>query len=373
MFFPTGRGSTHPVRCRSLQVLSVILLLSISFISLYAQGGIDNTGTGGKHKIQGRIYFPSGRRSDVSAIKVTLDSTSSETLSVIADLNGSFTFNSIAPGSYTLTVDAGKDYEVARESVYVEGALRTSSLSPADVIRADVARIFNVIINLQPKSGNTETTTPGVVNASLANVPKPAVDLYQQALESVRAGDSKKALEQLRAAVSNYPEFSLALNEMGVQYLKIGQPDKAIEVLSASLRIKPDDFTPRLNYGIALLEKREAAESEAQFRLALKKNDASSTAHMYLGLALLNLSKNGKTGQFDAARYAEAQKELERAVSLGKNEVAMAHRYLGGIYAGNKDYKRGADELETYLKLSPKARDAETIRGLIKDLRSKNK
>jgi len=374
MFFPTGRGSTHPVRCRSLQVLSVMLLLSISFISLYAQGGIDNTGTGGKHKIQGRIYFPSGRRSDVSAIKVTLDSTSSETLSVIADLNGSFSFNSIAPGSYTLTVDAGKDYEIARESVYVEeSGLKGRTLSGADLARADVARIFNVIVNLQPKFGNTETTKPGVLNAALANVPKPAVDLYQQALESVRAGDSKKAIEQLRVAVSNYPEFTLALNEMGVQYLKIGQPDKAIEVLSASLRIKPDDFTPRLNYGIALLEKREAAASEAQLRLALKKNDSSSTAHMYLGLALLNLSKNGKTRQFDAARYAEAQKELERAVSLGKNEVAMAHRYLGGIYAGNKDYKRGADELETYLKLSPKARDAETIRGLIKDLRSKNK
>src|SRR5947209_10616399 len=165
MFFPTGRGSTHPVRCRSLQVLSVMLLLSISFISLYAQGGIDNTGTGGKHKIQGRIYFPSGRRSDVSAIKVTLDSTSSETLSVVADLNGSFSFNSIAPGSYYLTVDAGKDYEIAKESVYVEGSgIKSRMLSSADAARADVPRIFNVIINLQLKRGSAAANRPAVLD-----------------------------------------------------------------------------------------------------------------------------------------------------------------------------------------------------------------
>jgi len=371
MFFSSGRASTHRVRRCSLQTISVVLLFLFSLISIYAQGGIDNTGTGGKHTIQGRIYFPSGRRSDATAVKVTLDSSSSESLSVIADLNGSFTFNSLSPGSYTLTVDAGKDYEVARESIYIEGAVRSRSLSSADIARADVARNFNVIINLQLKPGNNADTTPGVLNAALANVPKQAVDLYQQALESARAGNSVKAIEQLKASVSYYPEFALALNEMGVLYLKLGQPDKAIEPLSSSLRIKPDEFVPRLNYGIALLEKKEIAESETQLRLALKKNDSSSTAHMYLGLALLHLSKDTKTKRFDAARYAEAQRELERAISLGKNEVAMAHRYLGGIYWGNKEYQRAADEFEAYLKLSPKVQDAEKIRELIKELRTK--
>lgn len=354
-----------------LQVSSILLLLLIPSAPLYAQGGIDNTGTGGKHKIQGRIYFPSGRRSDVTAIKVTLESSSSESLSLIADLNGSFTFNSIAPGSYTLTVDAGKDYEIARESVYIDGPVKSRSLSSADIMSSDVARIFNVIINLRPKSGSAEATTPGVLNAALANVPKPAVELYEKALGSAQAGDSKKAVELLRAAISYYPDFTLALNEMGVQYLKLGQPDKAIEALHSSLRIKPDDFAAHLNYGIALLEKNDLAESEVQLRQALKMNDSSPTAHMYLGLALLNVSKNTKTGHFDGNKYAEAQKELERAVSLGKNSVAMAHRYLGGIYWGNKEYKRAADEFEAYLKLVPKASDAERLRAIIKDLRGK--
>jgi Tfp pilus assembly protein PilF len=359
MFLPTGRTIAQSIGCRSLQALSLILFLSFSSAAIHAQGGIDSTGTGGKHRIQGRIYFPSGRRSDVSAVKVTLESTSSESLSLIADLNGSFTFNSIAPGSYTLTVDAGKDYEIARESVYVEGPVRSRTAS-ADLARADVPRIFNVIFNLRLKRGVSEDGSPGVVNAALANLPKPAVDMYEKALESARAGDSAKAVEQLKEALRYYPEFALALNELGVQYLKLGQADKAAEAFRSSLRIKPDEFTARLNYGIALLEIKDAAEAEAQLRQALKKNDSSWTAHMYLGIALIKLHN-----------YDEAEKELARTLVIAGDNLGLPHYYLGGIYWHKGEHRRAADELEKYLRLAPKAPDAERVRATIKDLRSK--
>jgi regulator of sirC expression with transglutaminase-like and TPR domain len=112
-------------------------------------------------------------------------------------------------------------------------------------------------------------------------------------------------------------------------------------------------------------------EAETELRAALKINNDAPTAHMYLGVALLSSSRDEKTKQYDMARYAEAQRELELAAASGKPEVAMAHKYLGGIYIGNKDYKRAADELELYLKLTPKAPDAERLKTTIKDLRSK--
>ena len=360
MFLPTGRANAQSIGCRFLQILSLILFLSFSSAAIHAQGGIDSTGTGGKHRIQGRIYFPSGRRSDVSAVKVTLESTSSETLSVIADLNGSFTFNSIAPGSYTLTIDAGKGYEIARESVYVEGAIRSRTLSSADIARADVPRIFNVIVNLRLKPGTSGNTSPSVVNAALADLPKPAVDLYQKALESARAGDNAKAIEQLKESLHYYPEFVLALNDLGVQYLKVGQADKAAEAFHSALKIKPDEFTPRLNYGIALLENKDAAEAEAQLRQALKKNDSSWTAHMYLGIALIKLHN-----------YDEAEKELARTLVIAGDNLGLPHYYLGGIYWHKGEHRRAADELEKYLRLAPKAPDAERVRATIKDLRGK--
>jgi Tfp pilus assembly protein PilF len=361
MFLPAaGRVVAHRASLYSLPFFYILVLLLIPSTPAHAQGGRETTGTGGNHKIQGRIFFPSGRRSDATAVKVTLESTSSERLSVIADLNGSFTFHSLAPGSYYLTVEAGEDYEVNRESVVIEHlGIRSRNLSGADMARINIPRTFNVIINLRPKRGRTGDKA-GVLNAALANLPKPAVELYEKAIESAQAGDSKKAVEQLRAAISYYPEFALALNELGVQYLRLNQPDKAIEAFRSSLRIKPDDFTPRLNYGIALLEKKDAAEAEVQFRHAIKLHDESWVAHMYLGIALISLRN-----------YDEAEKELHRTLAIGGDNLSLPHYYLGGIYWRKGDHKRAANELEKYLRLVPKAPEAERIRATIKDLRGK--
>src|SRR5881394_1162113 len=76
--------------------------------SAFAQGsGRDATGTGGSAIIIGKIFFPSGRRAD-GTIQVKLSSYTSADITVLADSSGSFMFSSIAPGNYTLEVNAGK-------------------------------------------------------------------------------------------------------------------------------------------------------------------------------------------------------------------------------------------------------------------------
>ncbi|HEV2884076.1 MAG TPA: tetratricopeptide repeat protein [Pyrinomonadaceae bacterium] len=342
-----------------LTLICAGLLLVVPATTVRAQGG-DSMGTGGKHKIVGRIHFPSGRRSDATAVKVTLDSSSSERLVLMADLNGSFVFNSLAPGSYTITVEAGEDYEVGRERVVIESfGIRNRNIPSAEMARANVARTFNVMITLQLK--RTFVAKASVINAALATVPNTARDAYLKALEFVRTGQTKQAVEGLKTAVSLHPQFPLALNELGVQYLRLGEVNKAAEVLSAAVRYAPDDFTPRLNYGVALLNQRKFAESEEHLRLAVSKNSAAPTAHMYLGISLAIQRK-----------LDEANRELELAISSRSAEVALAHRYLGGVYLERRDYKRAAEQLETYLKLVPKAADSELLHQKIKELRTKS-
>ena len=67
----------------------------------------------------------------------------------------------------------------------------------------------------------------------------------------------------------------------------------------------------------------------------------------------------------------EAEKELKAAIELGGNQLALAHYYLGGLYWKRREYQQAAEELETYLRLSPNAPDAERVRGTIKELRTK--
>jgi tetratricopeptide (TPR) repeat protein len=222
-------------------------------------------------------------------------------------------------------------------------------------------RTIMVPIYLRPKQTVKTEAKPGVLNAALASVPKPAQELYEKAQQAILAGDGKRAIEQLRAAISLYPDFALALNSLGVEYLKAGAVDRALEALRSAVRLSPDAFVPRLNYGIAYLEKKQFADAEANLRQALQKNDASPSAHMYLGITLISLR-----------RYSEAEKELQRAVSLKSGEnMALAHKLLGGIYWQKGQLKEAVDQFDIYLKLAPNAPDAAKIRATAKELRSK--
>ncbi len=317
-------------------------------------GGADPSGTGGRHTIQGRIYFPSGRRTD-ARFKIRLENFNAGALTVLSDSNGSFVFKGLDPGTYTVVVDAGESYEAAREPVYID---TDGSSSRRGVTLPPISRLYTVEINLRPKREALQKAA--VISAVLAAVPETARELYRKAIESQQAGDTAKAIEQLKGAIAIYPDFPLALNELGIQYLKLGQAEKASDVLKLAVRLEPQDFQPLLNYGIALLNQKKFAESEEQLRAALKRNALVPTAHMYLGIALAIQRK-----------LDEGQSELEIAVKSNSPEVSLAHRYLAGIFLERREYKRAAEALEDYLKLVPKAPDAEALRQKAKELRQK--
>ncbi len=348
MLLQTDRASAHLF---FLRLITGALLLLLSASSFYAQGGTDYTGTGGQHTIQGRLYFPSGRRTDLS-VKVRLENMNTGTLTVFADAYGTFSFRNLVGGSYTVVIEASDFYDSVRESVFIDDG--------GSQLGRKTARVITVPIHLQLKREAREKL--GVINAALANVPRKAVELYEKGLEFAQTGDAKKAVELLNGALAIYPEFPMALSELGVQYLKLSQPGKAIEALSSAVRLSPDDLDARLNLGIALLNNGEFQRAELELRQVLTKNEQLSTAHMYLGMTVLKFN-----------RFDEAEKELQRAIALpGGEHLAQAHKYLGGLYWRRGDLRQAADALEKYVKLMPKAPDAEKIRSTIKELRQKS-
>jgi len=344
------------LRVRSVnRLLFIVLSILILAPVVQAQGsGKSSTGTGGIHIIQGYVFFPSGRRAEGTII-VKLQSYNSGGLQVIPDSSGAFTFASLAPGNYTVVVNAGNDYEIAREGVYIDSDInmsRTGGRVPTSTRR------YTVMVHLQPKT--KVSTKPAVLNAALAGVPEKARKLYEKGVEQARTDEPAKAVESLKAAVSLYPNFALALNELGVQYLKLRQVNKALEVLKQACQLNPDGFASRLNLGIALLEAKQFTEAEEHLRMAVKSNPNAPTAHMYFGIALLRLNK-----------YDEAEKELLVAAAANASQLAMANYYLGGLYWRKQDYPRAVEQLEKYLAMTPNAPDAERVRTTIKDLRAR--
>ena len=301
----------------------------------------DPGSTGATQVIQGHVISPTGKMPD-TRVRITLSSTNGGARQTTADDDGNFTFGGIEGGPYDIVVDAGKEFETARESVYVEAG----------------KPIYNVPVYLRLKPES---------NPALAGVPKPALDLFSKALDAERKGDQEKATSLLADAITQYPQFGLAHGELGMLYFKAGQIDKALEELKAAQKAVPDDPQIQFDYGVALLEKKSHAEAEKQFRRAAKRMGQSAQLHTYLGIAII-----GQKGADDAERLGklgEAERELQQAIKLGGDPAGRAHYYLGGIYWSRHDNKKAVQELELYLKQSPNAPDAEQTRATIKKLR----
>jgi Tfp pilus assembly protein PilF len=344
------------LRQRSTRLLFILLGMLLLPLGVNAQGsGRSSTGTGGIHLIQGYVFFPSGRKAE-GTIVVKLQSLQYGDLQVISDSGGSFSFSSLAPGSYTVVVNAGNEYEISREDVFIDTDL---NLSRMGVRVPATTRRYTVMVHLQLKP-TPGIGKPGVVNAALAEVPEKARKLYERGVQQSRADDPGKAADSLKEAVTLYPKFPLALNELGVQYLKLRQINKAIEVLTEACKLNPEAAPAQLNLGIALLEAKQFASAEEHLREAVKRNNNSATAHMYLGLALLRQSK-----------FEDSEKELLVATAANVAQLSMANYYLGGLYWRKQDYPRAVEQLEKYLVLTPNAPDAERVRATVKEFRSR--
>jgi len=340
MFTLLNRVIISSARRATRHLFPVIVILAAA-LAVHAQGVGSSRGlasSGGVHTIQGRVYFPSGETTVGKTIKVSLESaTSFGGKSTVTDQDGGFRFNSLEAGGYTVVVDGGKEYETYRESVSID-----REASPG-------GRIIQVNIQLRPRADSS--------NPAFAGIPQNALEFYQKGTAAAQKGNPKGAVEFLSKAVALSPSFIQALSELGVQYLKLTQWDKAAETFEALLKLKPSDSVGQLNLGIALFNQKKYQDAEQRLRQALKLG--GPTPHYYLGLTLVSLK-----------RYPEAQAELELAIKNGGENLALAHKYLGGLYMAAHRKKEAADELEKYLQLDPKAPEAEKIKTTIKELRN---
>lgn len=333
--------------------LVVILLAFVFMISTpahtNAQGGVGSTrglpdSAAGIHSIAGRVYLPTGQRAGPGVL-VKLEGNVNGTRTAATDGDGAFAFNGLPAADYQIIVDAGPEYEPLRQTVVIYGTTGNAGIGRS-------AQTIALDIHLLAKG-------TAIDEAKLfAGVPKQAVDDYKAAAKSSQAGNSKKAVEQLNAALAIHPTFTLALSDLGVQYLKLGEMGKLAETMETLLKLSPQDTRAHLNLGIALYNQKKFPDAETHLRKAVELASTDPAAHYYLGMTLVS-----------SRRYEEAEKELELAIKNGGDNLALAHKYLGGLYMSSKKNQQAADELEKYLKLDPKAADAERIKGTIKDLR----
>jgi tetratricopeptide (TPR) repeat protein len=256
-------------------------------------------------------------------------------------------FRGVPSGDYVVVIDKEKEFEPFSQNVSV---IQPRGMPPQTYY-------LSIRLNLKDRP----ETKPGVLNAELANIPKPAMAHFDKAGELAKKGDHLGAVEELKLAIKEYPSFMLAFNELGVQYLKLNQLENADEAFQSALKITPDAFAALINRGIANFMMKRYGEAVPILRKALAKNDQSAVGHYFLGQALASLG-----------RFEDAEKELRASLELDQHEMKEAHRLLAIIYSSRGAKKQAAAELEAYLKLAPDAPDAEKLRATIQQLKGPN-
>ena len=332
------------MRSRSFVVLALAAV--VAFVCNTDGQGIgdrNRPSEGGSHNITGRVYLPNGR--PAGGVKVLINGDFTNT-STNTNMDGVFTFGSIPGGNYNVTVRA-EGYQNETESLTIERF-------------ASAGQGYQMTIHLR-NPGQAKGST-AVLSPLLVGVPKDAVSKFEKGREKLSKDDAKGALSDFDAAIAAYPNFAAAYYERGSAYLKLKDPDKATESFVKAITIKQDYVEAKYGYGLAQFQKNDYVVAAAAFNDVLQAKKDMAEAHLNLGISLFYL-KNVEA----------AETELKSAVSAkGGESFALAHLYLGQIYAQKKKNSEAASELQKYLDLAPKAPNADRIRSAIADLKKQS-
>jgi tetratricopeptide (TPR) repeat protein len=168
--------------------------------------------------------------------------------------------------------------------------------------------------------------------------------------EDQRLADS---IEFLRRYIQRNPGDRDAYNQLGKVYLMNDQADAASQAFSRAISVS------MLNYYATSLKKlNRTDDAESVFKLALKLNPGDSEVLFNLG----NL--------YNAQNKLElARNNYLQAIQI-KPDFAEAHYNLGLLYSKMGDNAQAVSHLEQFLRLSPNARNAETIRSYVAKLKT---
>jgi tetratricopeptide (TPR) repeat protein len=199
-----------------------------------------------------------------------------------------------------------------------------------------------------------------VFHTKWASISKQTFVLFERGLELEQNGKSAEAEVEFRKAVELSPNFSPAHTEIGKLSLKAGKTEAAVESCKTAIRYDDADFDAHLNLGMAYMSLKQLDLAEPEFVNAAFIDRTAVTPHYYLGI--LYVMKDN---------LDIAQKAFETAKGLSGGGLPAIHRFLGRIYVKGGRQREGIEELETYIKLAPKAQDAEKVKKEISDIKAK--
>ncbi len=331
-----------------------VLVLIVALITLNQTGVSQQTNQtnpnnpgrsgGASHSIRGKVFMPSGTFPE-HRLRIVLEiSSGGIAAETFSDSVGNFEFRGLPSNTYRVTVPTdNQTYETAQESVEAFGGF---------------ARTFTVQIYLKDKnSGINYTTKDKILSAAdIQEVPKTAKKAYEQGLKLARDNKPQEAGAKMEEALRIFPDYLHALNKLGEQMAMLNKPDIAQASFERAISINSRFALPHINLGMLMINQKRYDEAVSALETGIRSDDSYPMGHLNLGLALM--SKNPP----DLDR---AEKEMIRAVELGKKDFAYARKLIFNLNIRRQKYDKAAAQLEAYLKEAPDAPDAQDVRAML--------
>lgn len=186
--------------------------------------------------------------------------------------------------------------------------------------------------------------------------PKDAKKSYEKAVNAIKKNKDEDAKKELQKAVDLYPKYAIAWHELGGVHERAQSFEEARANYAKALDADPKFVKPYIQLaGLAAREQKWKEVDETTDRV-LKLNPFDfPAAYFYNAVANLNLQNLDDAEK--SAREGIKQDELHRIPKL--------EHVLGVILAQKSDFSGAAEHMRAYLKFSPKAGDAESVRRQI--------
>ena len=260
------------------------------------------------------------------------------------DQQGRFEIGNVAPGQYSVEVDADpqRHLEAVSERVLVG--------------RGGGPTFVTVSLKEQ---GHESTSDEKTVSVAMLNqkVPSAAKREFERAKHLLDQGKADESIEALRSAINIYPDYLMAHNDLGAQLLEQGKLDQAAAELKVATVIDPQAFNPQLNLGIVLFKQGNFNEALPPLEKASSIAPTLPAPHLYLGMVAMKVSN-----------MERAERELLTAHQLGGPKFSIALVHLGQLYMKEGKREKAREAFESYLHESPDAVNADQVRKAIGSL-----
>lgn len=301
----------------------------------------------GRNAVIGHVFGDSRRPVEQLHVEL-MDEVDTVLATTRTDGSGRYAFNSIPSGTFQVRVlTHGTDYLSQSERIVISGF-------GGQNVQLD----FTLRLKGDRKSRLNKAAT-----VFAQDIPAEAQKAYEIAVRKLDRGkESEAGVKELKRAVDLFPSYYLALERLGTEYVKRQQYANAREVLTRAVEINSRGHSSLYALGIAQYNLKQMTAAIDALSRSANLAPQSVNAHLWLGIVFF---KNG--------RPDEAETSLKRAYAIGGSRVPDVHMYLAQLYSNSKRYKDAADELELYLREASDARDKESIRKVIRQLRDKAK